>query len=183
MTERPPALPRQTAEGSRAVSSVKSHSAIEPSKSTKNDWQFGDSVTCGAFGLVAAIPPSVDLRSPWWTINSQEGTGSCVGWATADGVVLYHMVMAARITPDQLLSPRHVWMASRRSPGKAQGFVALPASPSAPVVTGNPTYLPTWKCMSIEQGRGQMVDQSLVPMLPPFGAYDACPSAGSEHCQ
>ena len=81
---------------------------VEPSKSTENDWQFGDSVTSGALGLVAAIPPSVDLRAPWWTINSQESTGSCVGWATADGVVRYHMVMAARINPDQLLSPRAI---------------------------------------------------------------------------
>jgi C1A family cysteine protease len=88
---------------------------VEPSKSTENDWQFGDSVTSGALGLVAAIPPSVDLRAPWWAINSQESTGSCVGWATADGVVRYHMVTAGRITPDQLLSPRHVWMASKET--------------------------------------------------------------------
>ena len=88
---------------------------VKPSKATENDWQFGDSVTSGALGLVAAIPPSVDLRAPWWTINSQESTGSCVGWATADGLVRYHMVMAGRITPDQLLSPRHIWMASKET--------------------------------------------------------------------
>jgi C1A family cysteine protease len=88
---------------------------VEPSKATENDWQFSDAVTSGALGLVAAIPPSVDLRAPWWTINSQESTGSCVGWATADGVVRYQMVMSARITPDQLLSPRHIWMASKET--------------------------------------------------------------------
>jgi hypothetical protein len=55
---------------------------VEPSKATENDWQFSDSVTSGALGLVSAIPPSVDLRAPWWTINTQESTGSCVGWAT-----------------------------------------------------------------------------------------------------
>ncbi|HEX6406233.1 MAG TPA: hypothetical protein VFZ90_03490, partial [Gemmatimonadales bacterium] len=60
---------------------------VEPSKATENDWQFSDAVTSGALGLVAAIPTSVDLRAPWWTINNQESTGSCVGWATADAVV------------------------------------------------------------------------------------------------
>ena len=47
---------------------------VKPSKATENDWQFGDSVTSGALGLVATIPPSVDLRTAWWTINSQEST-------------------------------------------------------------------------------------------------------------
>src|SRR5439155_8181310 len=27
-----------------------------------------------------------------WAIDDQEDTGSCVGWATAEGVVRYHMV-------------------------------------------------------------------------------------------
>jgi C1A family cysteine protease len=88
---------------------------VVPSKGTENDWQFDDSVTSGALGLVAALPPSVDLRAPWWTIHNQESTGSCVGWATADGVVRYHMVKGGRITQTQLLSPRHVWMASKET--------------------------------------------------------------------
>ncbi len=88
---------------------------VVPSKATENDWQFNDAVTSGALGLVAAIPTSVDLRAPWWRINNQESTGSCVGWATADGVVRYHMVMARRITTHQLLSPRHIWMASKET--------------------------------------------------------------------
>jgi C1A family cysteine protease len=88
---------------------------VVPSKGTENDWQFDDSVTSGALGLVAAIPPSVDLRAPWWAINNQESTGSCVGWATADGVVRYHMIKEGRITPKQLLSPRHIWMASKET--------------------------------------------------------------------
>jgi len=88
---------------------------VVPSKGTENDWQFDDSVTSGALGLVAALPPSVDLRAPWWTIHNQESTGSCVGWATADGLVRYHMVKDGRVTPTQLLSPRHVWMASKET--------------------------------------------------------------------
>ena len=88
---------------------------VIPSKDTEDDWQFGDSVTSGALGVAAEIPPSVDLRAPSWAINNQESTGSCVGWATADGVVRYHMIKAGRIPPDQLLSPRHIWMASKET--------------------------------------------------------------------
>ena len=86
---------------------------LVPSRGTDKDWTFRDSVAGGALRAVAAPPPSVDLRKPWWAINDQEDTGSCVGWATADGVVRYHMVMASRLPKDQLLSPRFVWMASK----------------------------------------------------------------------
>src|SRR6478752_10661827 len=84
---------------------------VEPSKNTDQDWEYADFLESGVFAAPRAVlPSSVDLRAPWWTINNQESTGSCVGWATADGVVRYHMVTAGRITPAQLLSPRHVWM-------------------------------------------------------------------------
>ena len=86
---------------------------LVPSRGTDKDWTFRDSIAGGAIRAVAAPPPSVDLRKPWWAINDQEDTGSCVGWATADGVVRYHMVMANLLPKDQLLSPRFVWMASK----------------------------------------------------------------------
>jgi C1A family cysteine protease len=88
---------------------------VIPSKGTDNDWQLVDSIAAGSIGAPAALPTSVDLRASWWAINNQENTGSCVGWATADGVVRYHMVKAGRITQKQLLSPRHVWMASKET--------------------------------------------------------------------
>lgn len=69
----------------------------------------------GSIGALAALPASVDLRASWWAINSQENTGSCVGWATADGVVRWHMVKAGKIAQKQMLSPRHVWMASKET--------------------------------------------------------------------
>ena len=65
---------------------------IVPSQETENDWSFQDAAAAGALGAVTAPPPSVDLRAAWWKINDQEDTGSCVGWATADGD-----------------SPAHVW--------------------------------------------------------------------------
>jgi C1A family cysteine protease len=88
---------------------------IVPSKDTEQDWQLSDSIASGAIGAPAALPASVDLRAAWWSINNQEDTGSCVGWATADGVTRYHMVKANKITQKQLLSPRYIWMASKET--------------------------------------------------------------------
>jgi C1A family cysteine protease len=88
---------------------------VVPSRGTHKDWDYQDSVSGGALRAVAAPPPSVDLRKSWWAINDQEDTGSCVGWATADGVVRYHMVKAGRLPKNQLLSPRFVWMASKET--------------------------------------------------------------------
>ena len=89
---------------------------VVPSKGTENDWQLADSLAAGSIGAVPrALPRSIDMRAAWWAINSQENTGSCVGWATADGVVRWHMTKANRITQTQLLSPRHVWMASKET--------------------------------------------------------------------
>ena len=61
---------------------------VLPSKGTENDWQLMDSIAAGTIGAPAALPASVDLRAAWWTINDQENTGSCVGWATADGRIV-----------------------------------------------------------------------------------------------
>ncbi|MGZ4725894.1 MAG: C1 family peptidase [Ilumatobacteraceae bacterium] len=99
---------------------------VLPSKGTENDWQLGDSIAAGTIGAPAALPASVDMRAPWWTINNQENTGSCVGWATADGVVRWHMVQGGRIGQQVLLSPRHVWMASKETDtitARAESFI------------------------------------------------------------
>jgi hypothetical protein len=86
-----------------------------PSAGTGTDWTFTDSVQSGALTETAAVPASVDLRAPWWAIDDQEQTGSCVGWATAEGVGRYHMQKASKITTMQLLSARYVWMASKET--------------------------------------------------------------------
>ena len=88
---------------------------VVPSKGTENDWQLADSIAAGSIGAPAALPPSVDMRAAWWQINNQENTGSCVGWATADGVVRWHMTKAGKISQTTLLSPRHIWMASKET--------------------------------------------------------------------
>lgn len=88
---------------------------LVPSTKTEQDFTIKDAVAAGALGPAAKLPTSVDLRADWWTINDQEFTGSCVGWATADGVVRWHMHQAGKLTDTQMLSPRHVWMASKET--------------------------------------------------------------------
>ena len=86
---------------------------LVPSKQTEADWTFADAVASGALGAVAALAASIDLRAPWWAIDDQENTGSCVGWATAEGVVRYHMVQAGKLGQGEPLSARYVWMGSK----------------------------------------------------------------------
>lgn len=86
-----------------------------PSRDVGKDWTFQDSLSSGALTAPAAPPKSVDLRATWWAINNQGGTGSCVGWAAADGVMRYHLTQANRLAKNQMLSPRFVWMASKET--------------------------------------------------------------------
>jgi Papain family cysteine protease len=88
---------------------------LVPSRDTERDWRFGDAVASGALGAVTAPPASVDLRAGWWTIGDQERTGSCVGWASTDGVIRYHMVEARRLAQNERLSQRATWMASKET--------------------------------------------------------------------
>lgn len=88
---------------------------VQPSKDTEQDWSYATSVTAGVLTAVAAPPPAVDLRQPWWTISDQENTGSCVGWAAADGVGRYQMERAGKIAETQSLSARFIWMASKET--------------------------------------------------------------------
>ncbi len=86
---------------------------VVPSKDTGLDWKFETALASGVLGAPAALPASVDLRKSWWTVGDQGETGSCVGWASADGVMRYHMVKANKLKTSERLSPRYVWMASK----------------------------------------------------------------------
>ncbi|HKE97115.1 MAG TPA: C1 family peptidase [Povalibacter sp.] len=88
---------------------------IVPSRGTEKDWTLNDALAAGALTAAAALPASVDLRQSWWHIGDQEATGSCVGWASAEGVVRYHMVKAGKLAKTTQLSPRFVWMASKET--------------------------------------------------------------------
>ncbi len=69
----------------------------------------------GRVGAPAALPTSVDLRATWWSINNQEDTGSCVGWATGRRGGEVPHGPGRPIAQNALLSPRHVWMASKET--------------------------------------------------------------------
>jgi Papain family cysteine protease len=88
---------------------------LVPSRDTHKDWRFKHAVAAGTLSAVSALPPSVDLRSTWWKIGDQERTGSCIGWASTDGVARYHMVKAGRLAQTDRLSPRFTWMASKET--------------------------------------------------------------------
>ncbi|HEX6776266.1 MAG TPA: hypothetical protein VF238_10480, partial [Methylomirabilota bacterium] len=88
---------------------------LVPSKGVEKDWKFEDALASGALGAVAAPPASVDLRETWWAVGDQGQTGSCVGWASAEGVVRYHMVKEKKLKKTEQLSPRYVWMSSKET--------------------------------------------------------------------
>jgi len=86
-----------------------------PSRETERDWRIRHALQSGVLTTGAAIPTSVDLREVWWGIGDQGQTGSCVGWASADAVIRWHMVKAGRLSGNQLLSPRFQWMAAKET--------------------------------------------------------------------
>ena len=125
--------------------------SLVPSNDTQADWQFEDAVASGALGVVAALPAKVDLRQKWWTVGDQEDTGSCVGWATAEGVLRYHMVQAGKLGQSEPLSPRFVWMASKET----DEYTTLPES----FIEGAGTSLKS--AMDIARKRGVVTDKVL----------------------
>jgi len=98
-----------------SVKSTRRICNLVPSKGTESDWEFENAVQSGALGAVAALPPDKDLRQPWWDIGNQGETGSCVGWASTDGVMRYHLVGAGRLPKRGRVSPRFTWMASKET--------------------------------------------------------------------
>lgn len=89
---------------------------LVPSRQTDHDWTMGQALAAGAVAApVAALPASVDLRAGWWGVGDQGSTGSCVGWASTDGIVRFHMVSSGRLGLAELLSPRATWMASKET--------------------------------------------------------------------
>jgi C1A family cysteine protease len=85
-----------------------------PSRKMENDWRYRHADAAGILAA-GAIPPSKDLRAAWWKINDQGSTGSCVGWASADSVIRWHMVKANRLVTTKLLSARFQWMAAKET--------------------------------------------------------------------
>jgi C1A family cysteine protease len=89
---------------------------VVPSRETERDWRFEHADRAGLLATGrAAVPASKDLRTQWWKIGDQGGSGSCVGWATADSVLRWHFVKSGRLKRPDRLSPRFTWMASKET--------------------------------------------------------------------
>jgi hypothetical protein len=86
-----------------------------PSTNIEKDWRMEDAADAGVLDAALPIPPRKDLRESWWPIGDQRNTGSCVGWASADSVIRWHLVKAGWLQKGNRLSPRYVWMAAKET--------------------------------------------------------------------
>ena len=98
----------------RAAGAVRILNCV-PSSDQADDWDVTSAQAAGVLAARAALPASVDLRAAWWRIGDQGSTGSCVGWATADSVLRWHLVTTGRIAERDKLSVRFVWMAAKET--------------------------------------------------------------------
>lgn len=80
-----------------------------------DDWGIAHARGAGLLAARRAVPDRRDLRADWWSVGNQGSTGSCVGWAVADGVVRWHLVKAGRLEHRTRLSVRFAWMAAKET--------------------------------------------------------------------
>jgi hypothetical protein len=85
-----------------------------PSRDVHKDWRIDSAVGVGLIPPVK-IPDKVDLREPWWKVNDQGSTGSCVGWASTDALLRWHLAKVNKIGKAELLSVRFIWMAAKET--------------------------------------------------------------------
>ena len=109
------ARPRKPVRRTSPKKDVKRILNVRPSEQTDEDWRFEHAEEADVIAAAPPVPASKNLRETWWAINDQGATGSCVGWATADSVVRWHLVKAGRLLRAELLSPRFVWMAAKET--------------------------------------------------------------------
>ena len=88
---------------------------VRPSEKTEEDWGFEEAADADLVAAAPRVPSSKDLRADWWKVGDQGTTGSCVGWATADSVVRWHLVRVNKVPRTEFLSPRFVWMAAKET--------------------------------------------------------------------
>jgi C1A family cysteine protease len=88
---------------------------IVPSKDQHKDWEIDHAIKAGYLKARKTLPASVDLRDSWWKIANQGSSGSCVGWATADGVLRWHFVKNKKLKPAEQLSVRFIWMSAKET--------------------------------------------------------------------
>ena len=92
--------------GKRVFNCIESHDQHE-------DWPLEKAKALGLSARKKKIPPTKDLREPWWNIGNQGVTGSCVGWAFADSLLRYHFVKSGKLKKSEHISVRYIWMAAK----------------------------------------------------------------------
>lgn len=95
-----------------------------PSAAAGSDWSPANARDAGILASALPVPPSKDLRESWWKVGDQKVTGSCVGWAAADGVLRWHFVRLGRVAKNERLSVRFTWMAAKET----DEFVGRPST-------------------------------------------------------
>jgi Papain family cysteine protease len=86
-----------------------------PSREIERDWRLEHAEEAGVVAAPKTIPTSKDLRAAWWKVGDQGESGSCVGWASAEGVLRWHFVQEKLMKQTERLSPRFQWMASKET--------------------------------------------------------------------
>src|SRR5215211_6635721 len=109
------ARPRKTTTKKRRPRQPKRILNCRPSPKPELDWTYEHATEADVVDAAPPIPSSKDLRASWWSVADQGSTGSCVGWATADGVLRWHFVKAGRLPQSALLAPRFIWMAAKET--------------------------------------------------------------------
>jgi C1A family cysteine protease len=129
---------------------------VVPSRDTEKDWKFENAVNSGIL-RATPIPASKDLREPWWKIGDQGDTGSCVGWAAADSVLRWHFTKMSKLSKDNKLSVRFIWMAAKET----DEFTSQPTT----FIESDGTSLKS--ALDIARKYGNVVDSTL-----PFGSNE-----------
>lgn len=117
------------------VGDIRKLNAIQ-SKGKDKDWKIEKAIAEGIIG--SDFPESLDLREDdWWEISHQGETSSCVGWASTDGLLRWHLVKANRIQKTDKLSVRFTWMAAKETDKNvdfAETFIEGSGTPLKPAL-------------------------------------------------
>lgn len=95
-----------------------------PSAKLEQDWGFENAQRADVLRASGPLPACVDLRASWWKIGEQGATGSCVGWASGDGVIRWHFAQLGLIPKNQHVAVRYLWMAAKET----DEFISQPTS-------------------------------------------------------
>lgn len=102
--------------GTAGVDVSKSILNCVESAGKERDWLVDAARAAGIHPPSKEIPPNKGPREDFgWPVGNQRATGSCLGWGTADGVLRWHFVMKERITREQSLSVRYLWIGAKET--------------------------------------------------------------------